>query len=197
MTAVDRVFALSKDYSRSGIVAVDLEFVWAACERLLGLDPDNDRLLTEALWTAATVTYVRCFKTTRRRLGLRPADVVVLAENVGQIHEFVSRLRNEHVAHSEARLEVQEIYVGVLKDQDGRPLRAAGVFTSAAKLIAPAKDAVRGLQGLAAKLLGDQQLKLQAIVNEIRDLSEGMSPTELEDLSRRELPPTKLGLDER
>lgn len=195
---VDRIFALSKDYARSGTVAMDLTFVVDACERLLGTDPKGEPVVAEALWIAAAITYARCFDKTRLRLALEKEAVKRHGANRNDIHGFVLRVRDEYIAHVQARLESQEIFVEVETDPATQaPLRATGVAAFTRKLHVPSYDAVQALRDLAVALLGEQNEQLKAIRDEVLALAKTLSPDQLAAMQRREVAEPKLSLEKR
>lgn len=192
---VDRIFSLSKQYARSGTVAVDLTFVADACERLLTTDAKADPVVAEALWISAAVTYVRCFETTRLRLGLSKGKVKVHPANKNDIHGFVFRVRDEYIAHVQARLEAQEVFVELERDGvTGKPLRAVGVAAFSRKLHVPGYAAVAALRELAKALLTEQKQYLRTLTDEILAIAGTLPPDQLEKLERREVSEPELGL---
>lgn len=195
---VDRIFALSKDYARSGTVAMDLTFVVDACERLLGTDPKGEPVVAEALWIAAAITYARCFDKTLLRIALEKEAVKRHSANRNNIHGFVLQLRDQYIAHVQARLESQEIFVEVEKDPTtGAPLRATGIAAFTRKLHVPSYDAVQALRDLAIALLGEQNEQLKAIRDEVLALAKTLSPAQLAAMQRREVAEPKLSLEKR
>jgi hypothetical protein len=79
----------------------DLEFVVNACERLCVelAKPETDRkpVIDQSLWTAALVTYARCFGSGKRTPGLTADDVALLPLE-GQIAEWHQYLIDGKVA---------------------------------------------------------------------------------------------------
>lgn len=195
---VDRIFALSKDYARSGTVAMDLTFVVDACERLLRTDPKADPVIAEALWIAAAVTYARCFDKTLLRIALEKETVRRHNANRNDIHGFVLQLRDQYIAHVQARLESQEIFVEVQKDPATQaPIGATGVAAFTRKLHVPSYDAVKALHELATALLAEQSERLRGIRDEVLALAKTLSSDQLTAMERREVAEPKLGMPAR
>src|SRR4051812_36912397 len=86
-------------------IHADLLFISGCCERLMAQlalpEESRDFVLIQALWSAALVSYRRCFSDGKRG-GLTNADVraLGLAGEPIEVHQFLHQLRNKHVAHS-------------------------------------------------------------------------------------------------
>jgi hypothetical protein len=132
----------------------DLGFVVGCCDRLLDLlaSSDRDPVLTEALWSAALVAYVRCFGS-GKRVGLDPTIVeqVGLQGDVKDWHQYLRDMRDKHVAHSVNPFET--VLVGaVLTPPDKEDRKVEGIATLASKLITSDKQGVYQLGQLAKAL---------------------------------------------
>jgi hypothetical protein len=82
-------------------IAVDLALVAIFCRRLL-TERDGERrdeVVALALWTSATVLYVRCFESGRRAWLPRSTIEDLGAERLA-VHEAITTARNHAVAHA-------------------------------------------------------------------------------------------------
>ncbi len=97
---------VAAEYADLVSITHDLAFVANACERLCTEiakpEIDSDPVITQALWTAALVTYARCFATGKRKVGLTSDDIalVPLEGQVVEWHKYLIDMRNKHIAHS-------------------------------------------------------------------------------------------------
>lgn len=112
------------ELSRLAETADDLQMVLRCCERLLvelGAAGDPADPAVESLWTAALLSYGRCFNEGRRNQALTEADVegLELQGEVAQWHRVLLQLR-DHYADA-ARNPREQFFAGVACDSDGRP----------------------------------------------------------------------------
>ena len=126
----------------------DLSYVVDALERLkVLLDEDSDdHVLIQSYWTAALISYVRCFST-GKRLGLSES-IFDSWDGAAEVHQFYRNLRDKHIAHSVNPFE--QIVVGlVLSAARGEGRGVEGVATLSQKLIAETSEGVETLLRLA------------------------------------------------
>jgi hypothetical protein len=181
---------LAKDYKNTMLIAIDLGFVVNATEELGRkvpapgtLRPERDATAAQALWIAAAVSYVRCFKTNRRRAALRAADAKAHALNKSGIHEYITDLRNTHFAHSEADLE--DVSVGVLiRKTRGQPDQFEGLQFFGVKQTGGTPDQAKQLHDLAGALHQEQLAKAAVLNTELQRVGRLLDPTELAELER-------------
>ena len=101
----------------TGII-LDLEFVKAACSRLLiESEISRDPVLSRALIVSAIITYARCFNQGGGvRLALHDNDLEAMGVDMS-LHGYIMELRSKHIAHSVSSFE--QAVVGVA-DVGGR-----------------------------------------------------------------------------
>lgn len=130
----------------------DLTFTIEACQRLLDVidrEP-QDAVLIQSLWSAALISYVRCFAH-GKRFGLSEEILAHLQGEPIPVHNFYKNLRDKHVAHSVNPFE--EVAVGVVLPQaDSDTKEAHGVAILAMKHIVTDRQGVEQLITLAASL---------------------------------------------
>ena len=90
-------------------------------KRLLQLldENSNDDVLLRSYWTAALISYIRCFAT-GKRFGLSPETVFKGREGATEVHEFVLDLRTKHIAHSVNPFEQTVVGVILSAPESGR-----------------------------------------------------------------------------
>ncbi|HJQ00356.1 MAG TPA: hypothetical protein VJ851_02040 [Jatrophihabitans sp.] len=148
----------------------DLGFVISCAERLLielaKEDDGGDRIVVQALWSAALVAYNRCFST-GKRTGIRHDLVgdIGLQGEVKKFHDYLTSMRNKHIAHSVNPFEAST--VGAILASD--PPAVLGIATLWMRHIVTDRQGVEQLRGLAlslqhhaAKLADEQTALVQA-----------------------------------
>ena len=105
-------------------VIQDLQFVMESCRRLLAElarpESERDAVVPLALWSAALVSYARCFSS-GQRFGLTTEDLLSLPlqGEVLKFHTWVIEERNRHTRHSADPFEVARVGVA-LAAREGR-----------------------------------------------------------------------------
>ncbi len=130
----------------------DLEFALQACERLLDvIDTEHpDSVLMQSLWTAAVISYVRCFAT-GKRFGLSEETLSNLNGEPIEVHRFYKNLRDKHIAHSVSPFD--EFAVGlVLPPQGSEKNEVQGVATLFRRHIAATRQGIEQFTILASAL---------------------------------------------
>jgi hypothetical protein len=108
----------AREYGDLFAIIQDLEFATRALRRAIPLIPDNSddaSLLAEALWTAAVVTYARCFGSGRRTRLVDDALAAATAQE-RELHTKVIEQRNTHLAHVVSKLEWSDVYLATTPD---------------------------------------------------------------------------------
>jgi hypothetical protein len=100
-------------------IKYDLVFVVSAAKHLydlLDMNKNNeDQVLLRSLWTAALVTYIRCFTSGKRRSRLDPEIFEGLNGDPIGTHQYYKDTRDKHIAHPVNIFE--EIKIGVLPSE--------------------------------------------------------------------------------
>ncbi|TGN63022.1 hypothetical protein EXE59_02985 [Nocardioides eburneiflavus] len=103
----------------------DLEFVWESLDMVQDLPRDRrdfTLVVTRALWTAALITYARCFGKGGKRTKLTEDDVLRTpnGEQSLRFHRDMIKIRDKHIAHSVNGMETIKIgaMVGRLRPTD-------------------------------------------------------------------------------
>jgi hypothetical protein len=196
---IQAIKELAKDYKNAMLIALDLGFVVNATEAILReklapgtLRPEREGTVSQALWIAAAVSYVRCFKTNRRRKALPSADAKAHPLNISGIHEYITDLRNTHFAHTEADLEDVSVSVLIARSAD-QPDRFEGLAFLGAKLTGGTPEQAKQLNLLAAALHTDQLAKVGSLNADMQRVGRLLSPEELAELERTAPPDRTLG----
>lgn len=145
-------FAEAKCLADLASIFQDLSFTVQASERLLSVveDESQDPILIQSLWTAALISYVRCFAH-GKRFGLSEETISHLEGNPIEVHRFYKNLRDKHIAHSVNPFE--EVAVGLVLPEEGVTDRAIqGVATLSRRYIAASREGVEQLVVLASAL---------------------------------------------
>jgi hypothetical protein len=134
----------------------DLQFVMECCKRLLSelVKPDEEReaVVPQALWSAALITYDRCFAK-GKRFGLTTEDVqsLPLEGQVMKFHNWVVGERNKLAAHPANPFETATVATALSPpDQPGR--RVEGITVLSASHVLVDGTGVRQLGALASEL---------------------------------------------
>ena len=168
-----------------GAVTQDIKFVMGCCQRLLTLlaAPEDNGVLVQALFTAALVTYARCFNGGKRS-ALKVKDLAKLGldGDVRGFHEQLLAMRSKHIAHSVNPFEM--ITVGaVLSPIDAESRKVEGIAVMTGRHITFDSEGVRHLGVICARLIdrviADRASYLQtAALEQARQL-------DIDDLYRR------------
>jgi len=171
-----------------GAIHQDIMFVMNCCRRMLEMLPhdDHDGVVFQALFTAALITYARCFNGGHRS-GLQVKDVTKLGleGDPRGFHEQIMAMRSKHVAHSVNPFEM--VTVGaILSPIDAELRRVEGIGTLTARHVSFDADGIRQLGVLCARLLDkvikERAERLQGILLEQARL------IDIEDLYQRPAP---------
>jgi hypothetical protein len=199
LTRIVALRARTKDYQNAMLIALDLGFVINATHEIGARTrppgsqfDEKEGTVPQALWIAAAVSYVRCFKTNRRRAALRAAEVEKHPLNAGGIHEYITDLRNRHFAHTDADYEGVAVSL-ILQRKEGFDDRFGGFSMLGAKLVGGTPDQAKQLNTLAAALHKEQLAKVEALKAEIMEIGRSLSQEELTELERTAPPEKTLG----
>jgi hypothetical protein len=127
-------FKEAKLLADTEMICRDLQFVLVALarlEKLLALK-DTDPVVVQSLWTAALISYVRCFST-GKRVGLSAEEIFAGIHGKDEVeaidvHRFFQDLRNKHVAHSVNAFEQVQVAV-ILSPPESAERKVEGVAT--------------------------------------------------------------------
>ncbi len=134
----------------------DLQFVMDCCKRLLTElakpEKDRDLVVALALWSAALVTYARCF-TAGRRFGLGADDVrsLPLHGEVMKFHKWVLAERDKLTTHPADPFTEAKVGAAVDQPEQAKPAVAGIAIMSSSRVLVD-DVGVRQLGGLAAEL---------------------------------------------
>jgi hypothetical protein len=145
--------SLAQELADRAAVFQDLTFCVACCDRAIeSLRSDTkDLLLIRALWTAALVTYARCFAS-GVRFGLTPDLFDHFEGEPRKVHQYYLDLRNKHVAHSVNPYE--QIVVGaVLSPPDSTIRNVEGIATLVGTNVSESVESVEQFRTLARTAL--------------------------------------------
>jgi hypothetical protein len=137
-------------------VIQDLQFVMESCRRLLAElarpEADRDAVVPLALWSAALVSYARCFSS-GQRFGLTTDDLISLPlqGEVVKFHKWVIEERDRHTRHSADPFDVARVGVA-LASRDGAKRQVKGITVLATRHVLVDDTGVRQLGGLASEL---------------------------------------------
>ncbi len=138
---------------QAGIVA-DLQFVMDCCKRLLAelakADEERDGVVPLALWSAAVVSYARCFAH-GKQFGLRTGDVraLPLQGEVLKFHHWVLGERQKITAHPASPFDAARVGAAL---SDGSARRVEGIAIMSSSRVLVDAVGVRQLGGLASEL---------------------------------------------
>jgi len=157
----------------------DLSFTVDVLKRLIQLvEEDNeDSILTQSLWTAALISYVRCFSSGKRfGSGLQEnifEDLEYdpeLEDDPITCHRYYKNLRDKHIAHSVNPFEQVEVGL-ILSEPDNPDREIQGVATLLQKLIHLDVEGLKSLLRLV--LFAKEEVRKQAKECETRTLEVG------------------------
>lgn len=140
----------AKNLADHAAILQDLKFCIACCDRTIELlrAKSDDLVLIRALWTAALVSYARCFAS-GVRYGLTPSIFDHFEGEPQAAHEYYIQLRNKHIAHSVNPFE--QIVVGAVLSAPDAPERSVeGIATLLGVNISDSAESVVQLRTLAA-----------------------------------------------
>jgi hypothetical protein len=130
-------------------ILLDLKFCIACCDRTIEVleAKSEDVVLLRAMWTAALVSYARCFAT-GVRYGLTPGIFDHFQGEPQAAHNYYLQLRNKHIAHSVNPFE--QIVVGaVLSPKDAQERSVEGIATLLGVNLSDSVESVGQLRTLA------------------------------------------------
>ncbi|HMH90863.1 MAG TPA: hypothetical protein VK586_07220 [Streptosporangiaceae bacterium] len=137
-------------------VIQDLQFVMESCRRLLAElakpEAERDAVVPLALWSAALVSYARCFSS-GQRFGLTTDDLLSLPlqGEVVKFHKWVIEERNRYTRHPADPSEVAQVGVA-LAARGGAKRQIKGITVLATRHVLVDDTGVRQLGGLASEL---------------------------------------------
>jgi hypothetical protein len=176
-------------------VIQDLQFVMESCRRLLAElarpESERDAVVPLALWSAALVSYARCFSS-GQRFGLTTEDLLSLPlqGEVLKFHKWVIEERNRHTRHSADPFEVARVGVA-LAARDGARRQIKGITVLAARHVLVDDTGVRQLGGLASELAKQTAERARAQQDVVLAAAQKVNLDQL-----YELPPLPVGPDE-
>lgn len=132
----------------------DLQFVVDVCDSLDAAfaEDSEDPTRTQAYWTAAVISYIRCFTTgIRSHLSESDLEQLPLEGEVIEFHRLLKNMRDKHIAHSVNPFEAVEIGA-VLSPEDSAEPRVEGIATLYARHLAGDRVAVQQLRALVSGL---------------------------------------------
>jgi len=134
----------------------DLAFCIECCDELseiLIVARRGENVVQQALWTAALISYARCFAS-GARLGLTPAIYDKFDGEPRETHQMYIDMRNKHIAHSVNPFE--QVKVAAVLSPPGNPIREVqGVATLSMKRISDEIEGVKQLRLMARSALGE------------------------------------------
>lgn len=176
----------AREYADLFSVSNDLSFVLGATDRLLAEfnKPDNpqDTVIVRALWSAATIAYMRCFGSGKRE-GLQ-TEIFHALPDADTAHQHIKDTRDKHVAHSVNAFE--EVMVGFVLGA-APDTSAEGVVNLLMFRICDDANGVRNLQILARHALDATRSQLESLKKRLLEIGQNMPRTELEKLPPLEI----------
>jgi hypothetical protein len=176
-------------------VIQDLQFVMESCRRLLAElekpESERDAVVPLALWSAALVSYARCFSS-GQRFGLTTEDLLSLPlqGEVVKFHTWVIEERNRHTRHSADPFEVARVGVA-LATRDGAKRQIKGITVLATRHVLVDATGVRQLGGLASELAKQAAERARAQQDVVLTDAQKLNLDQL-----YELPPLPVGPDD-
>jgi len=136
----------------------DLKFCIQCCDRLnciFAPGVAEDAILQQALWTAALISYARCFATGVRQ-GLNPSIYDKFEGEPRDAHQMYIDMRNRHIAHSVNPFE--QVTIGaVLAPPTSASREVQGVTTLSMKRISDGIEGVQQLRFMALTALKEME----------------------------------------
>ena len=171
----------AREYADLLSVCNDLNVVLGTTDRLLQelakADHERDKLLLRAYWSAATVAYMCCFGSGKRR-RLDPSVFDSLPGGA-DAHQHIKDTRDKHVAHSVNAFE--EVIVGFVLGA-APTTSAQGVADLSIFRICDDKGGVNNLQILARTALASVLPRLETLKNVLLEVGQKMPRSELDQL---------------
>jgi hypothetical protein len=147
------------------VIIQDLQFVMECCKRLLTelAKPEitRDAVVPNALWSAALVSYARCFGK-GKRFGLGTEDVrsLPLQGEVMKYHQWVLAERDKLTKHASNPFDAAKIGAALSPpDRDKRQVEGIAIMATSRVLVDD--TGVRQLGGLASELAKQTAEKAQ------------------------------------
>jgi hypothetical protein len=156
-------------------ISQDLTFTIACLKRLRPLlkDDDKNHVLQQSLWTAALISYIRCFSS-GKRFGLHE-DIFVNKNLNGDpvgCHRYYKSLRDRHIAHSVNPFEQIAVDLQLSKPDSGKQ-EVLCVTTLSLRHICSTVEGVETLLRLAS--FAQKEVAKQAKEYEAKTLEVGKS----------------------
>jgi len=115
------------------------------------MEKSNDDIMIQSYWTAALISYARCFASGKRYRLTEDIFKGLKGDPIG-CHKYYKNLRDKHIAHSVNPFE--QVHVGLVLSEPDNPKREVlGVSTLSQKLICSDVDGVNQLIALASIIL--------------------------------------------
>jgi hypothetical protein len=147
------------------LIIQDLQFVMECCKRLLTElakpEEDRDAVVPQALWSAALVSYARCFGI-GKRFGLTTEDVraLPLQGEVMKYHKWIMGERNKLTAHPVNPFDTAKVGAALSPpEQTVRKVEGITILSTSRVLVDD--TGVRQLGGLASELAKQTAEKAQ------------------------------------
>jgi hypothetical protein len=171
----------AREYADLVSVCNDLTFVLAATDRLLQeldkRDDKPDQVVLRAYWSAATIAYMRCFGSGKRRT--LKANLFATVTGGAETHEHIKNTRDKHVAHSVNAFE--EAQVGFIVGA-APTTSVEGVAHMMMFRICDDKPGVQNLQLLARTALTFVRPRLQTLANLLLEVGQKMPRSKVDEL---------------
>lgn len=125
----------------------DLDLCNKTCERLIAsLEGETeDPILQAGLWTAALISYARCFAT-GKRFGISEEFLGKLNGDPVEVHRYYINMRDKHIAHSVNPFE--QVKIGLLLEDPTIKKKVIGVVNLSQRHVTAKKDGVDTLRRL-------------------------------------------------
>jgi hypothetical protein len=163
---------------------VDLSVAEEALRSLAAVDAVSERLLFEALWTAALVRCLKCFADNGARGRLKSKKVFDgQPKQVRESLTFLENLRNKHVVHDENPFAFCD--VGVVVNAKSASESVADTFCFTA-FVPAGWDNVRDLKIIVELTLAWVRMRIQQLQAEVLAMHRKMTRDELFSLPNME-----------
>ncbi len=172
-------FTQAKALSEATAIFQDLGFVVQATKKLSALlkAGEPDQVIARSLFTAALVSYVRCFSSGKRSV-LTPEIYAPLQGEPIACHNLYKDTRDKHIAHSVNPFE--EMLVGaVLSPFEAAIREVEGVACLTASLITYDAEGVEQLGRLASFAQGHVAAKCKVLETEVLEIAKKMDVEKL------------------